>query len=353
MKKNLLSLLAIVAMTSCTQTEMIVPQTNGDNVEITLKSTALSVEGVTRAPFDGAIASTNPLDARIVATATTGNYNALYVDGVMKFQDQATETHFESGYTGKNYYPSDGTTLGVSGLYPAKNKAQTPAGWTFATDKATFNFTGCEDVMVAKEVQWNKSKAQASSSNIPNLAFVPLLTKLNIKLQAADANAIAAWGAISKIELVATKSADPFTSVSVDLVNGTATSGSFSTGTTPFKCYGMTETGGTKTYTDVAYESQSYSLTTTSTYQAYALIAPLQLTTVTTGDLKFKVYAANANGGAQDVIVELKDNLGADYDGFTQSKAFDINLKFKATEITATASVTDWTPMGNSDTEIQ
>lgn len=344
MKKSLFSLLAIVAMTSCTQSDILLRSDN--NVEILLKSSALSVEAVTRSPFNGQISASNTLEGRVVATATSGNYATHYVDGKMIFADPTTTTHFETGYAGKKYYPVDGTDLYIFGLYPA-------TGWTLST-KGEFTFTGTEDVMVAKEVSWNKSKAQQTTGNIPNLDFIHLLTKLNISLQAADDDAIEAWGTISKIELLKVKSADPNTQASVDLVRGMAAANTFNGGASPFKCYGMTETASVKTYTDVEYASQNYTLTKVPVYQAYSLIAPVELADpAVTGDLQFKIYAAGANNGAQEVTVELKDASGQDFTGFTQGKAFDINLKFMSTNIVATASVTDWTQAGSSDTEIQ
>lgn len=344
MKKSLFSLLAIVAMTSCTQSDILLRSDN--NVEIQLKSSALSVEAVTRSPFNGQISSSNTLEGRVVATATSGNYATRYVDGTMIFADPATTTHFETGYTGKKYYPADGTDLYIFGLYPA-------TGWTLST-KGELTFTGTEDVMVAKEVAWNKTKAQQATGNIPNLAFTHLLTKLNISLQAADDDAISAWGVISKIELLKVKGSDPNAQVNVDLVNGVAAANTFNGGTSPFKCYGMTEAASVKTYTDVEYAGQNYALTKDPVYQAYSLVAPVDLASpAVTGDLVFKIYAVGAANGAQEVTVELKDASGNDFTGFTQGKAFDINLKFKATEIVATASVTDWTQAGSSDTEIQ
>lgn len=348
MKKKSFILLVVAAMASCTQSDILLR--SDEQVEIRLRSSALSVEGVTRAPFDGQISSGNKLKARVAATSTSGTYttNSLYVDGTMTFSDVNAETQFDEGVSGKKYYPADGSDLYLFGLYPA-------TGWTLTT-QGDINFTGKEDVMVAKAVQWNKAKAQAASDNLPKLEFKHLLTKLNIKLQAEDADAIAAWGQISKIELLSVKNSVPYSKVGVNITAGTAESNVFSVGQSPFKCFGLTEVDNAgakvKTYTENEYASQTYTLTTTATYQAYSLIAPVDLT-ATTGDLKFKVYAAGAKDGAQEVVVELKTVEGTDFTGYTQGKAFDINLKFKATTIVGAASVTDWAQAGSSDTEIQ
>lgn len=344
MKKSLFPLLVMVAMTSCTQCDILLRSDN--DVEIRLKSSVLSVEAVTRSPFNGEILASNTLKGRVAATTTTGNYATLYVNGTMDFADQSTVTHFDTGHTGKKYYPVDGSDLYIFGLYPATDWVLTPT--------VGITFTGKEDVMVAKEVSWNKAKAQQLSDNVPNLVFKHLLTKLDISLQAADNAAIEAWGEITKIELVKVKGSNPLTHVTVDLPNGTAAEAAFSVGSSPFKCFGMTETAGTKTYTDVEYTDRTYTLTTTPVCQAYTLMAPVELASpAAAGDLVLKVYAGDIAGGAQEVTVELKNAAGSDFTGFTQGKAFDINLKFKATEIVATAGVTDWTQAGRSDTVIQ
>ena len=63
--------------------------------------------------------------------------------------------------------------------------------------------------------------------------------------------------------------------------------------------------------------------------------------TVTTKEVSFDLYKVNDTDEALP------------FTGDTQGKAFEITLTFKATEIVATATVTDWVKGGNTEVEIQ
>lgn len=347
--RRTLVLFVVAALTGCTQNDLLLRP--DQPIEIKLKSSVLPAAGVTRAPFEGQVLRSNALKARVAATRTSGAYSgSMYVYGTMTFSGVHTETPFEDGFSGNKYYPADGSDLCLFGLYPV-------TGWTL-TSGGEFEFTGKEDVMVAKELRWSKTEAQVAPDNFPKLEFRHLLTKLNIRLQAEDDDAVAAWGNISKIELVSVKNTLPCSKVGVDIVTGTAAVDAFSAGQTPFKCFGLTETEQNgvkvKTYTDNEYAHRAYSLTTIPTYQAYSLIAPVDLDSpATAGDLKFKVYAEGAKNGAQEVVVELMNADGTDFTGYTQGMAFDVYLQFKAAAITGIACMTDWSRVENSDIEIQ
>lgn len=354
MRKSFLSLLAVATMVSCTQndTDQKIVE---EGTPIMLGANALSVESSTRVPFEGAIGAANKLTALVLASTTTGDYTTKYANGAMTFADEVTAVGYLTdntatpappvSFTGQAYYPADGKTVYFSALCPV-------TGWSTSTTTTSFTFTGCEDVMVAKQVSGSKT---AAASTIPAFVFKHLLTKLNLKLVAEDAAAVAAWGKISKIELVKAQNSVQIPSkLETTLATGVAATGvNFGTNVSAFKCFGLTEAATVKTYTDVEYASQAYALTTTATYQAYTLAAPI--TATGTKDFTFRIYAAGAPApGYLEVDVDLK-KAGTAFTGDTQGKAFDITLKFKAKSITATASVSGWNTdnEANDDTVIE
>ena len=113
-------------------------------------------------------------------------------------------------------------------------------------------------------------------------------------------------------------------------------------------------------YTDNAVDDadNKIALTTTAEEAAYSLVAPITAEngvkhftlsvdtklgeTVTTKEVSFDLYKAKV--GEEDPAV---------FSGDTQGKAFEVTLTFKATEIVATATVTDWVKGGNTEVPIQ
>lgn len=372
MRKRFLPLLALVALASCTQNDMDLKESN-DRVPIMAGANALSVDAstVTRAPFEETIGADNNLTAMVLTSKTSNSYVQTYAKGCMTFADETTAVGYITdnattpppavAFSGDSYYPANGDKLYFSALYPADTK------WSVAVTDASYTFDGCTDVMAAAEVSGDKTAHAATvapdpvtPSTIPAFTFNHVLTKLNLRFKAEDEVAIAAWGDISKIELIKAGNTTVNTKVTVTLLDGSAvTASAFSTGAPTFKCYGLTEvdatlpaTGKIKTYTDTEYAAQTYKLTTTSTYQAYTLAAPI----VADGDADytFKIYASKAKDEFAVVPVDLKKS-GTAYTGDTQGKAFDITLLFKAATITATAAVTGWNvdDIDNDDTVIE
>lgn len=112
----------------------------------------------------------------------------------------------------------------------------------------------------------------------------------------------------------------------------------------------------TPAYTDNAVDATNkITLTTTAEEAAYSLVAPI-VAGNSTDHFTLKVDTDLA-GTATTKEVALKLNTaGATpvvFTGDTQGQAFEITLIFKATEIVATATVTDWVKGGNTEVEIQ
>lgn len=350
MKKIYLPLLAALALAGCTQSELSESPVNA-GVELKLKSTALAVDAGTRAPFEGTAGTVPlPLEAKVLVKKQADTYLSLYntADDKITFTDGN-----EKGFaTTKYYYPSDGTGLHICGLYPYAATGTAAGEWDLTGTQAGFTFNGSHDVMAAPQVATTKAQAQALT--YPTLAFSHLLTKLVIKVKAEDAAAIAAWGNVTKIELVKAKGSAPNSKATVTLATGTAPRASaFSISLNPFPFYAVT--GGT-TYTNTAFTGQTLALTTTSTVAAYSLVAPILAdgnSTAGSADFELKVYTDKAPAAGMDVPVGLLNTLSAAYAGETQGKAFEVTLTFKATEIKAKATVSPWVLDGTSSPEIK
>lgn len=350
MKRIYLPILTLIIMAGCSQNE-ISETPSDDRVELKFQSTALVIDAGTRAPFDGPTGTVSlPLEAKVLVKKQADTYLALYntADDKITFKD-ANETGFT---TTKYYYPADGTGLHICGLYPYAATGTAAGQWNLTETQAAFTFNGSHDLMAAAQLA--TTKAQAQSSNYPRLDFSHLLTKLIIMVKAEDAAAIAAWGNVTKIELVKAKGSSPNSKVNVTLATGTAPSASaFSTSLSPFPFYEVT--GGT-TYTNNAFTGKTLPLTTTSTTVAYSMVAPIVATgsgTAGSADFELKIYTANAPAGV-DVPVGLYDNaLFQPYSDNTQGKAFEVTLTFKATEIKPKADVSPWYVAGTSSPEIK
>lgn len=337
MKKLLVSLLAVAAMAGCSKNESATaPEASADLVEIMAKSVSRSIE--TRAPFEGTISGGNTLTARVLASATQGNYTSPYKDGQMNFTDNGTT---QVGFTQKAYYPVDGSTLYLCGLYPAE-------GWQNPTTTAEYTFDGKTDIMAAAEVSSNKKEAQSGS--YPTLAFKHLLTKLVIKVQAQDQAAIDAWGNITEITLIQAGSSAPYNKATVTLKDGTAATGTaFATTQASFPFYTMSD----DTYNDVAFTSQTVAMTTEGAKIGYSLVAPV--TAEGSEDFKLQIKTKRGDEAEQTnaVTIGLQQTAGGNFTGDTQGKSFEITLTFKATEIQAQATVAEWEDGGSANADIQ
>lgn len=337
MKKSLFLLLAIVAMTGCTQGEILESRSD-ETVEIKLKSSALSVEAVTRAPFEGEIGSGNTLTARVLASKTQGNYTSSYADDAMTFNDNGTTA---AGFATAKYYPADNSTVYFCGLYPS-------TGWAGSqTTTTSFTFDGSKDVMAAAEV--SSSKDEAKGSTFKTLAFKHLLTQLVIKVVAENQAAIDSWGKLTDITLSkAGGSNNPNTKVEVTLATGVAATGSaFATPVSDnsFKFWKLDSP-------ETAFAGQSVVLTTSGAEVAYSMVSPVAATG--SNDYTLLVKTVNAKAEGISVPVHLKKTANGEvYNLDTQGKKFVVTLTFKATEIKALATVQEWTSDGKGDETIQ
>lgn len=347
MKKLYVPVLALLTLASCSKSELANrPVVENDMVEIMATSKALTIE--TRAPFEGSIASDNTLTAVVLGSTTTADYTTRYCDGTITFADDTNAKGFD---TTPKYYPVSDATVYFCALYPTAL-----ADWKDIATTAKYTFDGKTDVMAAAEVSGKKSTAMAGT--VPSFTFNHLLTKLIVKVKADGDAAVGVWGDITGISLVKANNGDVFDTAEVTLATGAAATGTaFSNAAADGMAFYRIDAAA---YTDNAVDDadNKIALTTTAEEAAYSLVAPIIAEngvkhfalkvdtklgeTVTTKEVSFDLYKAKV--GEEDPAV---------FSGDTQGKAFEITLTFKATEIVATATVTDWVKGGNTEVEIQ
>ena len=335
MKKVLLPLFAAAMLTACSNEDM--PQTagqggEGDNVEIKMSTTALDID--VKKPFTDDISSGNPLKALVVVSETQNDYTTFYSKGTMTFVNDGgsvAQPFDADGLTGKRTYPagSDDKTLYVRGFYPST--------WSPAANNATFTVDGKTDVMATTE--YTTTKGQAKENTYPALAFNHLLTQLIIKVQADDAGTVGTE--VNKIELVGVDNTDnvPTTCTYTYATNTVEFSGTAG----PLAAY--------KTGTDDAFTSQTEKLTTEGAVVAYVLCPAITNPSSNT-DYKLKVSYA---GTETTVPIDLKQKGSSEtaFTGSTAGYAFNVTLNFIATEIKATATVTDWLEGGETTVDVE
>lgn len=355
------------------------PEIETGDVEIMATTDAKSIDATTRAPFEGAIAADNELKARVLTTNVDGGKKFdsanIYADGTMTFSSVKTDAapnnkpYDATGLTGTAYYPADGSTIYLCGVYPDN---MTLNSITYSADNTTTHaiatISGKEDFMLAPEVLSDKDQAKAKT--YPNLAFKHMLTKLTIKVKAENEAAKNAWGKIEKITVKEVNS-----NIQVDLVQAKIYAAVASAYTNPieFSTYVIDQT--TKKATNDAFEAQTYDLefdvpavdetpavTVDPVAIAYSLVCPVEVKTVTEESATkhiatYTLLVKTENiEDAYEIEVKLNQKVEADgvtYAASTEGYAYDINLTFKATVIEATATVEDWKDGGSGEETIE
>lgn len=195
MKKTFLSLLAVAAMASCTETnvEQITDGAGGGTtwtpVKVAASVNQSGTEALTRTPYEGVIAEDNPFTARVLAyEELTGA--AIDWANPGRAVKNADITFTGGGYYGYDepyYYPASGQVY-VMGFYPADR---------WINDGTDVSFDGSDDVMLAQKITTNK--ALADQGTYPRLQFRHRLTALVIKVKGLEER----WGKITGVELIA------------------------------------------------------------------------------------------------------------------------------------------------------
>ena len=355
MKKLFFSLLAVAAMASCSKSELA---DRPDNTPVEIAVNGINVTAQSRAPFEGSIASDNTLLAKVLVSKTAGNYVTIWntADDQMLFTD-ANQVGFQ---TTPSYFPTDGSEVSLIGFYPSTGWVNVHSGT--ATNNFDYTIDGKSDVMFAKEVKTKKSEALAGT--YPTLAFEHQLTQLVIKVEAESAAAAAAtsaggWGKVTDICLVAANKKDIPPVVRVAATSGTVTYRSDEATDEDLEslpCYIVDEDG---TFTDdafapieMAYPTEADAATFEAPAVAYSLVRPVTTANVSKDHYTLLVKTESEPNG-REVLVTLKDSSDVDFVSPTTGYAFNITLTFKATDIEAKATVTEWKQGGNTSIDIE
>ncbi len=370
--KKVILMLAVAAMASCSKSEVETrPATAGD-VEIQAMSKVLPT---TKAPYtDKLDTNGQTLEAYVIASKNQTDYVIADAAGTPGkwYADKMT---FGSGYnvtatTGSvsdpvgfatpYYYPADDTKLYMVGLVPSDNTKWNISG-TATTGVITID--GCTDIMAAAVTKNSAGndikKSEAIAGNHPSFTFKHLLTKLDIYVK-ADAQAVASFGKITKLEL---KDAKNQCTVTLDgaVADVTSSASAFAdvTGNTtcPFYLYDYDAT--TPDYTEDAVgtgkEIDLNDIVTNQSgeaFAAYAMVNPVYIK-MSNSSNPYVLHIETEKGYTQDVDVKLFQSNNTDaFEESTQGKQFKVTLEFKATEIKASATVKPWDTDGVGDTTV-
>ena len=302
MKTLVLSMISIAAtlaaMTACTS--------EGDPIdEVDVKVPIELNAGVLEISSKAVVNPGDAFEAQVIASETTKTYTtSLWTESGAG--NISVDTDGKVSFNPIQYYPADGKTIYMIGYSPRA---------TASNGKVAYTIQGDNDIMVSNEISGSRTN---KSSTGKELNFKHLLTQLQIKVIAADKDAIDAWGDITSIEVV-----DASTTVELDLTQGV-----------------LTETSS-KTIANVHVD---YDFTT-------ALTLPNSAASPTAEEAK---PAGNVMVLPSDTKYQLLIKTEKNTDGITidpsvvsteASKAYEIKLTFKASNVDVTASVGQWEPV--------
>ncbi len=386
-------MLAVVAMASCSKSELTPrPEVAGD-VEIKAGSTVLSID--TREPYTNNLKSDGQdlvahVYAAVKPTSGTVDYKATStINGYMHFKNASgnvAPVGF-SKYDGTpavlkadpKYYPANGDALQMVAVYPAES-TPTWSAPTSSSDVITATINGKTDLMAAQVATMDGTDDAINKKNAatqhPKFDFKHLLTLVNVKVKVevpdgkTAADIVASFGKITDIKLTAVNESN---ALSTDGVNSEyelalnsfafqynttgatrvltgVTGGQAKTKTTDgIQFYGLTETGGVKTYSGEPIDNSTYAITLTenAAYAAYAIVAPFTVSTAADDDnkLNMQLVVKTEKGpadGFKAIVKKLKNADASEFTGNTIGKQFDVTLVFKAQEILASAEVAGW-----------
>jgi len=345
--KKILLIMAIAVLASCSKTDVISPI--GEDV-IALRSSTLDASGAfTRAPFEGAISTENALKVRVL-TSLNDDFSTNHADGTMTFTGTGAVPYDVDDFTGNLKFANAMDDHYLFGLYPA---GSTVWAHTAAQATAVATFTGKEDVMAAAKVATVKD--DVANALYKTLSFQHLLTKLEVKVSAADA-AIGLFGQIKSIKLVGETNG---TEVVNALTFNASTSANDAMVVTPSAAalssmdFYLASTDGEnkKTYTETPFINQTYTLTTTPSLVAYSMVAPVTAIEDKTDEYYLEVETEKM--GTRKISIDLLKDADTKFVGNTAGNSFTIALTFRSLElITVDVEVVEWIENGEYQGEI-
>lgn len=339
MKKLVFSMLAMAALVSCTSESDPIEEMKGDGpdkVEIKMKAAVgitskAPVTSNTAGILDKALTGIQFLKAEDIAA--NPDWNAI--DKVASTAD-ITADNLATGKISlaqKLYYNANETLKSwLIGYFPACTDATYPS----STHKGTLQWTidGSQDILFANEVKGSK----ADGDQISDITFKHKLLQLQFKFKADDDQAITTWGKVTNIA-VKTKKSGNLSDLNTIL---TCTLPSTFTWSDPGELLVLkaTETPSTSYDDSPISTSDPITLTKNSTLGGYIMVESL----TTVNDYFLVITTENATN------VEVPITLGG---APAEGSAYEVELTFKAKEITPTAKITEWNivPGGNGTVE--
>lgn len=335
MKNLVFSMLAMAAMVSCTSESDPISEITGDKVEIKLNA-GFGVE--TKAPVTSS--ETGILDKalegiQIVKTVDIESSPAWGDVTTVASTAKITTANLASGtltFGTPLYYNADKTLNSyLIGYYPACD-ADYPSNTN--KGKLQWTITGKEDILFASEVSGNKD------TEIPSITFNHELLQLQFKFKAENQNDIDAWGSISEI-VVKTEDASTSTlknlhSVLTYVLPNTPTWSNDETELKVFKVDGSDYKNN-----PIDNSTNSVTLTTSETLGGYIMVEPLTAAT----DYTLIIKTSKNTAG-----VEVPITLGG---APAKGNAYEVTLTFKATTISANATITSWEQVPGGSGEVK
>jgi len=337
MKKLIYLILPAITLAACSKEENLPV---GEDLQIKMNVGIDGLEAETRG--DGMINSTLTTDlsvgfARVDQDNSPGTYDATYRSAVVA---ATVKTDKKVAFTvAQNYNPNTANKTKLIGFYPSGT-------WTQASRTITNTVDGTTDVMYSNAVEGNKSTAATPLA----ITFKHALTQVNVHAYALSVAAKAAWGEIEKVEIVKVGGQEciitlPITTASVATEAGVTFNPS--TATVDMVLPKKNPTGNTtingKNSMSEYTIGNGVELPTSEPTKAilgYAMFAPWK---AAAGKLSFKVTTSKEG----EITVEVPTAQD-----FLAGNAYAINLKFSATDITATATITPWNTGGAVDITI-
>lgn len=377
MRKGLYILFgAVILLAACEKNTADIPE--GQPIYLTA---TLPEEGLTKVPFEGSAPTTsNPLNVAVWASTTEKLFKDESKNGSDGTVSIHTEGHFQSGepqLLSQAIYPPP--RQGSSGAYtadPVYFVAMHPLTDWSTTDgkKAVFRFTGCEDLMFAKQVEgaYDIGAQNQEVTNSPTLVFKHLLTRISVKMGiqlGEDENLMDvqnAWGDVTGLKIQAYNRTGDFlegpNTVTIDLAQGS--SFDYSTGLT-FSYRNSEGNEVSSLGTDMQFygigtdetfpQGDGFTLTDKITEVAYVMCAPVDATAVdAAGNHEYVITVTTENRGDQEVVLDLRESDAKMFSGSTRGKHFGVTLKFKKGSAIATvAEVSEWVNGGFGTGDIE
>lgn len=328
MKKIMFSLVAVAAMASCTQSDVI-GLSPDENVEIRVSAGITSaVSSSTRAVVDGMINKDFATDLDVAFVRADQGDNNLYTTyGATALAGTVAHTDETLSFSPAQYYLANGKNTKLIGWYPRR------AGVSYTQGTRVVDFgviDGEKDLMATTLYEGSKD------TKIQSIAFNHLLTQFSIKVYAPDTDAQGLWGTVSSITITGKKQKCAITLPEATEAAGVAVAPTFE---------------GADNLDLI--KADPATPTTLITYPLTLGVGPTAASAVLAGYAMFAPQAAN---GEVELQIETekgglqKPKVTIPAGGFLPGHAYAITLKFTSAGINPTVSVVNWvdgTPIGD------